>query len=113
MQGQSPYLINGGLTYENEELKVQSGLFYNVQGPTLNSFTIGEAPDIYTKPFNSLNFSIKRKFGKNSKYLLDLGVKNILNSKKELTTSSYGSNDLIYRSYKPGSLSYIKLNINL
>ncbi len=35
MQGQSPYLINFGLNYANDDNGWQTSLYYNVQGKTL------------------------------------------------------------------------------
>jgi Outer membrane receptor proteins, mostly Fe transport len=35
LQGQAPFLINIGINYSNEDLGLQTGLFYNVQGKTL------------------------------------------------------------------------------
>lgn len=111
MQGQAPYLVNLGIRYKNTDLDLQSALYYNVQGPTLQSFSLGESADIYSKPFNSLNFSLNKKIG--IKYTIDFSIKNILNNNKELTTSSYGSENLIYRSYNPGRFFSFKLSYKI
>ncbi|MEC9303529.1 MAG: TonB-dependent receptor [Bacteroidota bacterium] len=111
MQGQAPYLVNLGIRYKNTDLDLQSALYYNVQGPTLQSFSLGESTDIYSKPFNSLNFSLSKKLG--IKYTIDFSIKNILNNNKELTTSSYGTENLIYRSYNPGRFFSFKLSYKI
>ena len=48
LQGQSPYLINAGIEYNNQEKGFQGGLFYNVQGKTLQVVGDGFYPDVYT-----------------------------------------------------------------
>ena len=58
LQGQSPYLINAGIEYNNSEKGIQGGLFYNVQGKTLQVVGDGFYPDVFTIPFNSLNFNL-------------------------------------------------------
>ena len=113
MQGQAPYIINFGLNYQNIENKIQAGLFYNVQGRTLSVVSINREPDIYTAPFNSLNFNFSKKFGQNFNYNLNFGVKNILNSNKQMITSSFNTNDEIYSSYNTGRELYLKFSIDL
>ena len=100
MQGQAPYLINGGLSYKNPNGKIERGLFFNVQGPTLSIVGINKRPDIYTSPFNSLNLNLIYKFSEQSQF--SLSVKNILDEEKELVTQSFGTDSEIYSSYKPG-----------
>ncbi|MEN8958127.1 MAG: TonB-dependent receptor, partial [Flavobacteriales bacterium] len=78
MAGQSPFVINCGLTYTNKESEIQSGLFYNVKGPTLYIVGAGLFPDIYTDPFHSLNFSINKKIGKDKRTKIDFQINNIL-----------------------------------
>ena len=59
LQGQSPYLINAGLNYNDSEIGLQTGLFFNVQGKTLEVVGTGIVPDVYTVPFNGFKFHIK------------------------------------------------------
>ena len=44
-------------------------------------------PDIYTEPFNSLNFNLNKKI--NSHFSLGISLRNILNQNKSMTTDSY------------------------
>jgi TonB-dependent receptor len=67
LQGQSPYLINAGLNYSDSEIGLQTGLFFNVQGETLEVVGTGIVPDVYTVPFNSLNFTFNKKLGEEKK----------------------------------------------
>ena len=88
MQGQSPYIINAGLYYQNEKWGLMSSLLYNRLGKRIigigksNSTTHDVSvniPDTYEMPRNSLDFTVSKKFGK----LIELkaGVKDILAEK--------------------------------
>ena len=81
LQGQSPYLINAGVEYKNQDKGFQGGLFYNVQGKTLQVVGDGFYPDVYTMPFNSLNFNMTKQLKKNR--TLTLKVTNLLNDNRE------------------------------
>lgn len=96
LQGQSPFLINVGLDYNNDEIGLQTGLFYNVQGKTLEVVGTGIVPDVYTNPFNSLNFTLNKSFGKNRNSSIDFKVSNILGDEKESNYESYKAQNQIY-----------------
>ena len=113
MQGQAPYLVNVGLSYTNNENYLQCGMYYNVQGKTLSVVSINREPDIYSSPFHSLNLNLSKKFGNKNQIKVNLGAKNILNSKKEMLTDSFKAIDEIYSSYDPGREFFIKLSYNL
>ncbi|MGM0635245.1 MAG: TonB-dependent receptor domain-containing protein [Bacteroidota bacterium] len=109
LQGQSPYLVNAGLSYDNNETGWQGGLFYNVQGETLEVVGIRNVPDVYTQPFHNLNFRISKKFGSNQNSKISLGVGNILDDSVRSYYKSYGSENEIFSKRKPRrsySLSY-------
>ena len=102
LQGQSPYLINVGLNYGNEDNGWQAGLFYNVQGETLEVVGTGDVPDVYTMPFHSLNFNMSKSFGKNSSSNINFGIKNILDDDAESHYQSYKAEDQIFTKLTPG-----------
>ena len=83
LQGQSPYLINSNIEYLNESTGFQYGFYYNIQGPTLEVVGTGYVPDVYTSPFHSLNFTLKKFLDKNGKSSISVKAKNLLNNKKE------------------------------
>jgi len=92
LQGQSPYLINFGLDYTKDD--ISSGIYFNTQGKTLQVVGIGFSPDIYTMPFNSLNFTFEKKIGSSKNQTFRIRVKNILNNTQRSEFISYqaGSN---------------------
>jgi outer membrane receptor protein involved in Fe transport len=103
LQGQSPYLINSGLNYINPDTGLQTGLFFNVQGKTLEVVGTGIVPDVYTNPFSSLNFTLNKSFGQNKKSTFDVKVSNILNSKRESIYESYKTVSKTFSRFQPGT----------
>ena len=103
LQGQSPYLINSGLNYNNSDVGLQTGLFFNVQGKTLEVVGTGIVPDVYTKPFSSLNFTFNKSFGEAKKSTIDVKVSNVLNSKRESVYESYKTTAQTFSRYQPGT----------
>ncbi|MCD2258559.1 TonB-dependent receptor [Psychroserpens luteolus] len=103
LQGQAPFLINFGLDYNDQDSGFQTGLFYNVQGETLEVVGIGLVPDVYTKPFNSLNFTLNKAFGEDRRSSIDFKVSNILNSKRQSDYVSFGTRDQLFSVREPGT----------
>lgn len=102
MAGQAPYLINTGFAYSNFSNGFELGIFYNVQGATLNYVGFGNRTDTYSVPFHSLNLNMNKSFGADERVKLNLGVQNLLNDKREFVFSSYGAQDQIFSSLAPG-----------
>ncbi|MCB0457542.1 MAG: TonB-dependent receptor [Flavobacteriaceae bacterium] len=103
LQGQSPFLINAGLDYDNDEKGLQAGLFYNVQGKALEVVGTGIIPDVYSQPFHSLNFTFGKKFGEKRRSAIDLKITNILGDDRESLYEAYQATDLIYSLRTPGT----------
>jgi len=109
LQGQSPFLLNLGLNYDNQESGWKGGLFYNVQGKTLQVVGNADIPDVFTLPFHSLNLNISKSFGEDKKSSLSLKFSNILNDDRESVFESFGAEDQLYSKWSPGqeiSLGY-------
>ncbi len=102
LQGQSPYLINTGLSYSNTKKGIQSALYYNVQGATLEVVGVGFIPDVYTAPFNSLNFNFSKSFGASNNQSVTLKIINLLDDQRESRYEYFGNNSNIFSLYKPG-----------
>lgn len=105
--GQSPYLINLNLSYNNSEIGLNSTLDFNKFGDRMAETNI-DTPDIYETTAGMLNFNISKSFMKN--FTLGFKVKNILdtNYTKAVTYNDIKYN---YQDYKLGrtytlSLSY-------
>jgi len=117
MAGQAPYIVNAGLTYDGGEngfwKGLEAGLYYNVQGITLQYVGIADQPDIFTLPFNSLNFNASKALGKNKKTQLGIKVENLLNDKKESVFKSYRVTDPFFTKLEPGITFHIKLSYSV
>tara|TARA_B110000967_G_scaffold172426_1_gene183474 strand:- start:5562 stop:8444 length:2883 start_codon:yes stop_codon:yes gene_type:complete len=102
MAGQSPFVVNCGIMFTNKESEIQSGLFYNVKGPTLYIVGAGLFPDIYTDPFHSLNFSINKKIGKDKRTKIDFKVSNLLGDNNYNYYSSFEAENQPYSEFNIG-----------
>ncbi len=114
MQGQSPYLINTGLFYQNEEKGLSASILYNRIGKRIETVGVpaqnpnDDIPDIYEMPRNSLDLSFSKTLGRYVE--LKFGVKDMLNSKieykqfLELTDATGAKREVeqLVRSYRPG-----------
>lgn len=103
LQGQAPFLLNFGIDYNNAEIGLQTGLFFNVQGETLEVVGIGLVPDVYTTPFESLNFTLNKSFGEKRSSNIDIKVSNILGSDRESVYKSFKAQDQIFSLRTPGT----------
>ncbi|MDR1556248.1 MAG: TonB-dependent receptor [Tannerellaceae bacterium] len=115
MQGQSPYLINTGLFYQQDEKGLSASLLYNRIGKRIESVGVpmqnpnDDIPDIYEMPRNSLDLSFSKKLGRCIE--IKAGVKDLFNAKTEykqflrLTDPASGEKrevEQLIRSYRPG-----------
>lgn len=114
MQGQSPYLINTGLFYQNDAKGLSASVLYNRIGKRIETVGVpaqnpnDDIPDIYEMPRNSLDLSFSKKLGNYVE--LKAGVKDLLNSKieykqfLELTDAAGAKREVeqLVRSYRPG-----------
>lgn len=116
MAGQSPYVVNGGFNFKGQKESkfktLEAGVFYNVQGRTLQYVGIVDRPDIYSVPFHSLNFNVQKRFGKEENMLLSLKVSNLLNDKKEAMFESFGAENQYFERITPGTSFVVKFNYN-
>ncbi len=102
MAGQAPFVINTGLVYNNNNLGLDAGLFYNVKGETLEIVGAGLFPDIFYQPFHSLNFSLNKKIGEDQKTTIDFKISNILNDRIESLYQSFNAEAQPFNSLAPG-----------
>jgi hypothetical protein len=78
MQGQSPYLINGGLTYNSSKDDFSVNLLYNRIGPRLRFRAIsGGALSIFERPRDVIDFQVAKRFY-HQKFEVKLTVNDLL-----------------------------------
>ncbi|NRA13354.1 MAG: carboxypeptidase-like regulatory domain-containing protein [Crocinitomicaceae bacterium] len=102
MYGQSPYIVNGFITFKNDSLGLTFNLSYNVQGKKLAVIGVGSLPDVYEQPFHSLNLKVSKAFGSEGKWTASLSAKNLLLSSKQRLYESFKAKSRIYDSYYRG-----------
>ena len=78
LQGQSPYIINMGVYYNDEESGWAVNAAYNVFGPRI--FTVGDKvfPTWWEMPRSSFDLQLSKKW--NSKFETKLNIQNLLNA---------------------------------
>jgi outer membrane receptor protein involved in Fe transport len=108
LQGQSPYILNLGMYFQNSRLGLQGSLLYNVFGARLYAIgkTVAGSQSIGEMPVETLDFTVSKLFFKH--YILTLGVQNLLDSRVVymLDMNKDGKfdskHDLEYKTYNPG-----------
>jgi hypothetical protein len=88
MQGQSPFIVNTGLYYDNKKVGLTLSILYNIIGKRIvavgqiNQNASENIPDTYQMPRHSLDASVQQRFGK---IKLFISVRNMLNQKNIYT----------------------------
>lgn len=94
MQGQSPYIINGGFYYESPKLGINASVLYNRIGKriigigksnSVNGSTDSDIPDSYEMPRNTIDIALAKKLGK--MFEIKLAIKDLL------------SEDIVYKQF--------------
>lgn len=123
LQGQSPYVLNAGLYYQNDKAGLSSTLMYNVLGKRiLVAAQVNQGqivvPDFYGMPRHVIDFTLSKKLGKKTE--LKFGVKDLLAQPvKTQQTYEYEKNGvsksitLDHRSYNPGRTFSLGLSVRL
>lgn len=102
LQGQSPFLVNLSVNYNDKDNGWESGLFYNVQGETLEVVGIREVPDVFTQPFHNLSFQLTKTFGKEKNSSINIGISNLLNDTIRSYYKSFSSETRVFSKRRIG-----------
>lgn len=92
MMGQSPYVINTGVYYQNDSINLSANILYNVIGPRIVIVGVPGIPEVWEMPRNTLDFTISKGIGKH--FDIRLSVQNILNAKYMLLQDANVDGDL-------------------
>ncbi len=82
LQGQSPYVLNFQVGYDDDDRDIHAALLYNVFGERIVDVGVNGAPDKYEQPRPSLDFVYSQGFGS---WTLKAKLKNLLDPDIELT----------------------------
>lgn len=117
LQGQSPYIVNSGIFYNNVAADLQVNLMYNVIGPRI--FIVGYEgyPDIYEMPRNQIDLTITKGFGRH--FQLKAGIADILNQENVLLQDANNDgkfsrkSDQIIQRFRPGAVYSVGLSVRI
>ena len=109
-QGQSPYVLNLGLAYENPSSGTLASLSYNRFGERLTAVSLGGAPNIFEQPRNDLFASIgQRVFGTVE---LKFSVDNLLGA-SYIESQEYEGQAYVTREYEIGRTYKLSVSYDL
>lgn len=100
LNGQSPYVFNLDLSYQNPRHEWNVDLGYNVFGERLVAVALGAAPDVFERPFQSLNLTTSKRIA--GRVQVKFTAKNLLDSTVKMSQMLSNGNEFINESYKPG-----------
>jgi outer membrane receptor for ferrienterochelin and colicin len=107
LQGQSNFIVNSGLFYDDGFNGLQVNLNYNVIGKRILLVGAGAIPDTYEMPRNVADLSVRKAL--TDKIFLKVGVKDIFNQEFLLLQDGNEDgvfdrkNDQVFRRFKPGT----------
>ncbi len=117
MAGQAPLIINGGFSYAGGTKGfadgLEAGIYYNVQGTTLQYVGMVDRPDVYSKPFHSLNFNANKALGEQKKLSVGIKVENMLTDVRESVFQSFNAQDQFFTRLAPGMTFNVRLKYNI
>lgn len=99
LQGQSEYILNFGLYYDNSDLGFNSSIVYNKVGQQINKVGFGGLGDVVEMPRDLIDFSVSKKLF--THFTLKLTIKDILNQDKNFIQRAPGG-DKPYEVYRTG-----------
>jgi len=107
-QGQSPFLVNMNLAYENSVSGISASLYYNVFGKRLDRVSFGGTPDVYEKPVGLLNFNFGLAINPHMSF--KIAGQNLLNP-DYVKYQSFKGHEYIYSSYQRGRTFSIGISL--
>jgi len=127
MQGQSPYIINTSLFYDNERLGISAAILYNRIGKRIvgigradtgsGASVNNDVPDTYELSRDIIDISVSKKLGKSLE--IKFGAKDILNQRivfeqypKYIDNSgNMQERNQVSKSFRPGASYTLALQI--
>lgn len=110
LQGQSPYLLNVDLSYDNITSGTTAGLYYNIFGERLSEVSLGGTPNIYEQPRGTLDLTASQRVWSgltikaSGKNLLDTSIRKVHHFKEV---------DYVSREHKLGRTYSLGLTYNI
>lgn len=108
LQGQSPYIVNVGINYNDPKKDLQVNLLYNVIGRRIIAVGFEAYPDLYEMPRNIVDLTFSKGLGQ--RWTLKGGVQDLLNQPWRIMQDSNKDNkfesskDFFVQKYRTGQL---------
>ena len=108
LQGQSPFIVNAGLNYNDPNRGFQINALYNVIGKRIFAVGFQGYPDLYEMPRNVIDLVVTKELG--SKIIFKAGVSDLLNQPGRILQDGNQDgkwspvNDQIIQQFAPGRL---------
>ena len=101
LQGQSPWVGNANISWEEPRWGTEIGVFYNVYGPRITEVGTNGLPDFYEQPFHRVDVAWTQKLG--AGFQLKLAGANLLNQSIRITQTdaSNGTQRVVF-GFSPG-----------
>lgn len=99
MFGQSPYIVNAILSYDNSEKSINANVNLNVQGERLSVVSTGGIPNVFEQPRPTLDFNFKKGLGNH--WSMKFAATNLLDSEYKQTHTFKGE-QYNFSSYRLG-----------
>lgn len=99
LQGQSPFVFNIDLAYDNQQTGTSANLFYNLFGKRLSEVSIGGTPDVFEKTEGDLDFTLTQRLV--GGFRAKLSAKNLLDAQYKLLQEFNGV-EYVNRAYDRG-----------
>lgn len=99
LQGQSPFLINVDLSYDNLASGTVVGLYYNVFGERLLTVSEGAAPDVFEQPRHDVDLVVSQRLLQD--FRLKVQAKNLLDADFRQSQFFKGQ-EYVYSAYERG-----------
>ncbi|MFT4603843.1 MAG: TonB-dependent receptor [Rhodothermales bacterium] len=110
LEGQSPYLVNLDVGYDNPATGLSFSVFYNVFGSRLIAVSEGAAPDIFERSRATLDLTVSKRLISGVK--INVNVKNLTNA-AYLTSQQFKDTDYVYGRYQLGRSYSIGVSYSL
>ncbi len=98
LQGQSPYIINAALFYNNEKKGFNLNLAYNIFGKRIAYVGNNVFPTVYEMPRQAIDLTMSKEL--NKKLTFKFGIGDILNFKHRLWQDTNGDGKIEYHKEK-------------
>jgi outer membrane receptor protein involved in Fe transport len=100
LMGQSPYIVNADISYDNQKTGTHATLLYNRFGKRLSEVSQGATPDIFEAPRTTVDLTLSQQIFTGVNFRLS--GKNLTDAAYVKKYGEYKGKEEIYQQYKPG-----------